>query len=112
VVCDDGRSRLGSTFDQSNIAGAGALRRVLRAELHALTLAKQLEHRASHCASMEEVLDAPFIADKPKTLVNEEPCDCARWHTEFLQTKPSGHPDGSARTLALGAGREVERPVS
>lgn len=99
-----GRAGVGSAFDQTNVAGAGTLRRLLGAEFDALTLAKELEDRPSYSAAMEEVLDASFIADEPKTLVNEESCDCARWHTEFLQTKPPGNPSGSARTLERGSG--------
>ena len=45
---------------------------------------------------MEEVLDSSFIADEPKPLVDEEPRYCARWHTDFLQTKPPGNPGGCA----------------
>jgi hypothetical protein len=58
------------TLDESNVAGAWTFLGVLGRELDALTFAKQLEHRAADRASMEEVLDPAFVADKPKPFVD------------------------------------------
>src|SRR4051812_38916085 len=68
-------------FDQTNVAGARTLLRVLRRELDPLTFPQQFEHGAAHRAAMEEMLDAAFVADESEPLVDEQPCDCPRWHT-------------------------------
>src|SRR6185295_16623613 len=90
------RSR--SAFDQADIARPRAFSGVLRRELDALSFAQQLEHRASHRAAVEEVLDAALVADEPESFVDEEPCDCAGWHTRSppLLTHPGESPGHSA----------------
>ena len=67
-------------LEQANFAGARALLRLLGSELDALTLAQELEHRAAHRAAVEEVLDAPLVADEPETLVDQQTCDSAARH--------------------------------
>jgi hypothetical protein len=64
-------SRPDLSFDQSDVAGARALLRVLRCEFHALALAEQLEHCTPHRTAMEEVLDTAFVSDKSETLVDQ-----------------------------------------
>src|SRR6187399_2562920 len=44
---------------------------------------------------MEEMLDPTFVADEAKALVDEEPRDSARWHTEASVPNPQGHPKGT-----------------
>src|SRR5437762_3516453 len=68
-------------LDQTNVARARTLLRLFDRELDALTFPQQLENSPAHSASMEKVLDSPFVADEPKSLVNEEPCDCPGRHT-------------------------------
>ena len=51
--------RLKSAFDETDVAGAWSLRRLLWCEFDALPLAKEFEHGATDRASVEEVLDAP-----------------------------------------------------
>jgi hypothetical protein len=77
------------TFYESNISGARSLLRILRSELDALTFAEQLENGAADGAAMEEVFDSSLIADKPESLVDQEPCDRAGWHTPVLRMFPT-----------------------
>jgi hypothetical protein len=58
-------------FYETDISGARSLLRFLRSELHALTLAEQLENSAANGAAMKEVFDTSLIADKPETLVDQ-----------------------------------------
>src|SRR4051812_14991261 len=81
------RGRL--SLDESNVSGARPLLRFLRSELDALTFAEQLENGAANGAAMEEVLDTSFIADEPKTFVDQEPCDCAGRHARVLRLSPA-----------------------
>ena len=78
-----GREEL--TFYETDVSGARPLLRFLRSELDALTFAEQLENGAADGAAMKEVLDSAFIADKPETLVDQEPCDRAGRHTRVLR---------------------------
>ena len=77
------------TLYETNIAGARSLLRLLRSELHALTFAQQLKNCAADGAAMEEVFDSSLIADKPESLVDQEPCDRAGWHTPVLRMFPT-----------------------
>src|SRR5580704_5899544 len=79
--------RLG--FDEPNVSGARALLRFLRSELDALALAQQLENGAADGTAMEEVFDTSLIADESKTLVDQEPCDCAGRHARVLRLFPT-----------------------
>jgi hypothetical protein len=63
------------TLYKANVAGARSLLRFLRSELDALAFAQQLKYCAPDRAAMKEMLDSPFIADKPETLVDQKPCD-------------------------------------
>src|SRR5271167_4473083 len=54
----------GSVFDQSNVASARTLSRILRCELHALPFAQELEHGAPDRAAVEEVFGAALVADE------------------------------------------------
>jgi hypothetical protein len=77
------------TLYETNVTGARSLLRLLRSELDALTLAKQLKNGAPNRAAMKEVLDSAFIADKPETLVDQKPCDRAGRHTRVLRMFPA-----------------------
>jgi hypothetical protein len=57
-------------FNQSNVSSARALLGFLDRELDALAFPKQLEHRASHRAAVEEMLQAGFIPYESKALVD------------------------------------------
>src|SRR5262245_24890389 len=72
--------RSASALDQSDFSGTGPLAGLLWRELHALAFPQQLEHRPAHGAAMEEVLDAPLVADEAEALVNQEPSDRPGWH--------------------------------
>ncbi|HVC21415.1 MAG TPA: hypothetical protein VNE16_15180, partial [Vicinamibacterales bacterium] len=72
-------------FDEANLAGARPLGGFFNREFDPLPLAQQLEHRTANGAAMEEVLDAPFIADEAEAFVDEEPCNRARRHTRVLR---------------------------
>ena len=72
-------------FYQSNVAGTRTLGRVLGLKLHPLTLAQQLEHCSAHRAAVKEMLEAPFIADETKSLIDEEACDSPGRHCRVLR---------------------------
>jgi len=74
-----------SAFDESNFAGARALAGFFLGEFNALTFAKQLEYGTAHRASVEEVLDPPFIADESESLVDQKASDGAGRHTRILR---------------------------
>src|SRR6185503_676509 len=59
-------------FDQANVSGAWALRRILDGKIHPLPFAQQFEDGASYSTAMEEVFDPALIADETKPLVDEE----------------------------------------
>jgi hypothetical protein len=75
AIADSRRTRNRSarilSFDQSDVAGARALLRILRCEFHTLPLAEQLEHCTPHGTAMEEVLDTAFVSDESETLVDQ-----------------------------------------
>ena len=48
----------------------------------ALAFPEQLEYRLADRTAVKEVLDAAFIPDEPEALIDEEPCNCPRWHAE------------------------------
>jgi hypothetical protein len=77
------------TLYETNISGARSLLRFLRSELDALTFAEQLKDGAADGAAMEEVFDSSLIADKSKSLVDQEPCDRAGRHTPVLRMFPT-----------------------
>src|SRR6267378_3297372 len=82
-------------FDQTDITRARAFLGFFGRELHTLAFAKQFEHRAAHRAAMKEVLNSAFVADEPKSLVNEEPCDCPGRHNPKPSVRtPRGIPRG------------------
>ena len=85
----NGAGGRGLTFYEANVSCARTLLRILRSELDALTFAEQLENGAADRTPMEEVLDSAFIADKPETLVDQEPCDRAGRHTRVLRMFPA-----------------------
>src|SRR2546428_3343855 len=90
------QSEMGSAFDQTDIARARALLGFFGSELHTLAFAQQLEHRAAHRAAMKEMLNSAFVADEPKSLVNEEPCDCPGWHNPKPSVpNPQEYPKGT-----------------
>ena len=62
----------GSAFDQADVTGAGSFGRVLDLELHPLPFTQEFEHGAAHRASVEEVLNARFVADEPEPFVDEK----------------------------------------
>src|SRR5262245_38895667 len=87
---------MGSAFDQPDVSGARALLGFFGRELHALALAQQLEHRAPYGAAVKEVFNPAFIADEPKSLVNQEPCDCPGRHNPKPSVPiPQGYPWGT-----------------
>jgi hypothetical protein len=77
------------TLYETNVAGARPLLRFLRSELDALAFTQQLEDGAPDRAAMKEVLDSPFIADKPETLVDQKACDRTGRHTRVLRMFPA-----------------------
>jgi len=79
----------GLPFDQSNVTGARALRRVLCRELHALPFAKKLEDGAPDGAAVEKVFDAALIANESEPLVDEETCDSAGRHSRVPPMRES-----------------------
>src|SRR5205814_7393315 len=82
-------------LDQTDVARSRTLRRLCRGEVDPLSFAEQLEHRASDCASVEEVLDAALVADESETLVYEQPCDSPGRHSRSPPFRlPQGHPGG------------------
>src|SRR6185295_5002280 len=86
-----------SALDQPDVAGARTLLRFFRRELDTLAFAQQLEHRAAHRASVEEVLDAAFVTDEPEPLVDKKSCNRPARHT---RNPPSRTPETSPRALA------------
>ena len=85
----DRRRQVSLTLDESNVAGARSLLRLLRSELNALAFTQQLKHCAPDRAAMKEMFDSPFIADKPETLVDQKPCDRAGRHARVLRMFPA-----------------------
>jgi hypothetical protein len=57
-------------FNQSDVSSPRTLLGFLDREIDALTFPKQLEHRAPHGAAMKEMLQAGFIANESKALVD------------------------------------------
>src|SRR5947208_3033620 len=89
-------------LDQTDFTGARALAGFFRRELDALPLAQQLEHRAAHGAAMEEVLDAPLVADEAEALVNQEPSDRPGWHNPCPSEAPCANSrEHPGHTLSL-----------
>ena len=59
-----------SAFDETNVAGARPLLRILRGKLDPLTLAQELEHGTADRAAVEKVLNPALVADEPEPLVD------------------------------------------
>lgn len=72
-----------SALDQSDVAGARTLLRVLNGELDPLAFAQQLEHRSANGAAMEEVLEPILVTNEAEPLVNEETCNRPSRHTYY-----------------------------
>jgi hypothetical protein len=72
---------IGSSFNQSHVPSARTFLGFLDGEFDALAFPKQLEHRAPYGTAMKEVLQAGFIPNEPKALVDKEPCDCPGRHS-------------------------------
>src|SRR2546423_2492766 len=85
----DGK-RVGSVFDEADVAGARSLLGILRREFDALTFAKQLEHRTAHRAAVKEVLNSAFVADEAEALIDQKSCNCAGRHTRGPPYRPPG----------------------
>jgi hypothetical protein len=73
------------TFDEPNFAGPRTLAGFFLREFDALAFAEQLEDGTAHRASVEEVLDSPFIADESESLVDQKASDGAGRHTRVLR---------------------------
>jgi hypothetical protein len=67
-------------FDQTDIASARALLRILRSEFDSLAVPQQFEYSAADRAAVEKMLDPTLIADEPEALVDEKSCNRPRWH--------------------------------
>src|SRR4030095_9359419 len=114
-----GRATAGSlAFNQSNVPGARAFRRLLRSELDALPFAEQLEYRRPHGAAVEEVFDPALVANKAEAFVDEQACDGAGRHSRVPpMTKawdnPQALPDRRERTPtdASGTGSDPCAPA-
>src|SRR5262245_9963579 len=103
-----GQERNASAFDQTNVARARTFCRLLRGELHALAFAQQLEHGATDRAPVEEVLDAAFVADEPKALVDQEASNCPGRHNP---TPPFRTPREIPRELRRAPAKGVVHTV-
>ena len=109
-------------FDQADVARPRPFLGFLVVEFDALPLAKQFEHRSTHRAAMEEVLEAGFIPDEPEPLVDKESCDRSGRHTRILRFRvPENvqelpHPqipvvsDNEARTWPVPGSEGGNRP--
>ena len=84
------------TFNQPNVARPGPLRRLFSTEFDSLPLAKQLEHRTSHRATVKEVFDAGLIPNEPEAFIDQQSCDRARRHFRVLRSTelPEAVPGG------------------
>ena len=71
--------------DESNVSGSGSLSGFFSLEFHPLSFTKQLENRFPNGTSMEEVLDAAFVADKPEALVDQQASDSPGRHCRVLR---------------------------
>ena len=92
-------------FDETHFAGARPFARVLRRELHPLTLPQQLENRTADGAPVEEVLDPTFIPDETEPLVDEQARDGPGWHTSSDERTPGQIPGAlQAELQEMGAG--------
>src|SRR5688572_15161043 len=69
------------SFDQAHVGRARSLCGLLDREFDALTFPQEFEHRAANGTAVKEMFDSPLIANETKAFVDEEPCDCAGWHT-------------------------------
>ena len=67
-------------FDQTDIASARALLRILRSEFDSLAFPQQFEYCAADRAAVEKMLDPTLIADEPEAFVDEQSCNRPRWH--------------------------------
>jgi hypothetical protein len=57
-------------FNQSDVSSSRALLGFLDRKVDALAFPKQLEHRAPHGAAMKKVLQARFVTNEAKALVD------------------------------------------
>jgi len=89
-VIGAGRGRCQSilALDQANVASPRSFGRFLGRELHALPLAKQLEHGVPHRAAVKKVFDPGFIPDESEALVDQQTCDRTRRHTVLRFAEP------------------------
>jgi hypothetical protein len=58
------------SFNEAHVSSARTLLRFLDGKLDTLAFPKQLEHRATNRATVEEMLQAGFIADESEALVD------------------------------------------
>src|SRR5437773_1951406 len=110
-----------SAFDQPYVPGARALLGIFRGELHTLAFPQQFEDGAAHRAAVEEVFDSTFVADEAETLVDQQPSDCAVWHTQSPPFRPLGESpkdkagSGAAKrchAVRMHAGRASQHQLS
>ena len=76
-----GRELRALALNQANVSRPWSLLGLLWRELYSLAFPKEFEDGAAHSASVEEMLDSPFVADEPEPLVNQQTRDRAARHT-------------------------------
>lgn len=76
----EGKCKTKLAFNQTYVTSSRPLAGLFVGEFDPLPLAKQLEHRPSHRAAVEEVFDAGFITNESEPFIDQQSCDRAR-HT-------------------------------
>ena len=79
----------GLPFDQSNVSGTWALRRLFSCELNPLPFAQQFEDASPDGAAVEEMFDAALVTNKPESLVDEETCNSPGRHSRVPPMRES-----------------------
>ena len=104
-----GRSNGKSALNQSNVTGPRSLGGFLSGEFDTLPLAEQFKHCVPHRASVKEVLDAGFITNESKALVDQQSCDRTRRHTVLRFAEPPGsRPEKPPHHGTRGISNEAE----
>ena len=94
---------------QSNVTGPRSLGGFLSGEFDTLPLAEQFKHCVPHRASVKEVLDAGFITNESKALVDQQSCDRTRRHTVLRFAEPPGsRPEKPPHHGTRGISNEAE----